>query len=345
MPGEGADCSADFANEQLTVSQETSAELGTRVAARAVDGSDPRYAGVSGADTGGGYVADTHSTVRFDEQTGACRDRSSPRSPSQPGLSMSPGDTSDGDLQALVIPPDATLVDGLRALLVHHLKRSVGSSIVSLSASQAELLEHHLARLASYAQKIVHTLAFATRFLSKQNEGGDSYPNDPQNFAAGGMMTHNPHYRGDGNAAQQQVQEPPKAPRKSLKLSDDEILSIYRSAQEEAATEADWRGIEGPAMNTLSSRSGADLPPPGSQQPQGGDHEYLKILSRALQEPGSENAALTAEILDPSKGVVCCRPGVPPMQYGGATGAGPPLNMNGGTSASSSNRNIRSVHQ
>lgn len=279
---------------------------------------------VAAADCGGGHVADSHSSVRFEEQAQAAGyERSTPRTPSHAGNAATSQEDAERETpQPLIIPPDATLVDGLRALLVHHLKRSVGSSVLSLSASQAELLEHHLARLASYAQKIVHTLAFATRFLTKQqygDGGGDGYPSDPQIFAAGGGQ--NAQYRpGEGNmmygaqTAQQPVQQEPKAPRKSLKLSDDEILSIYRSAQEEAATEADWRGIDGPAAKAegeAPSRSVPAAPPPGPQPSPGADQEYLQMLSRALQEPG-RSQALTAEILDPSKGVVCCRPGAAP---------------------------------
>jgi len=211
---------------------------------------------------------------------------------------------------------------------VHHLKRSVGANVVSLSASQAELLEHHLGRLASYAQKIVHTLAFATRFLSKQNEGGDGYPSDPHGFAAGGGPAHNPQYRPDdahgprGATAMQPAPQEPKVPRKSLKLSDDEILNIYRNAQTEAAIEADWRGIEGPANvrqgfieSNGTNRSGASPSPAVTSGEHGGsgDREYLKMLSRALQEPGRSPRALTAEILDPTKGAVCCRPLPPTM--------------------------------
>lgn len=241
------------------------------------------------------------------------------------GSAMTPHDDGDRGVPApLIIPQDATLVDGLRALLVHHLKRSIGSDMVSLSASQAELLEHHLARLASYAQKIVHTLAFATRFLSKQSDCPDGFPSNPQEFAGAGAsrspISHHRHDEGNGASSAADVQPEPKAPRKNLKLSDDEILSIYRSAQAEAAIEADWRGVEGPAPigqgysaegDDGTNRSGGPSPAPPDDTPElsGGDREYLKMLSRALQEPGGDPRALTAEILDPSSGVVCCRPG------------------------------------
>lgn len=255
---------------------------------------------------------------------------------------VSPADEIDSRNCAspLVIASDAPLVDGLRALLVHHLKKSVGSDVVSLSTSQAELLEHHLSRLASYAQKIVHTLAFATRFLtSKQNEEGETGQADGSYYPSGGS---NAHWRKDGgqsNQHQQQHPPEPKAPKKSLKLSDDEILNIYKNAQVEAAIEADWRGIQGPtrASGDGTNRSGRAMPSATVPDARGGDQEYLKIFSRALQEPGRSPRALTAEILDPSKGVVCCHPNVPVPTLLNAGGAGshrPPLHDSTGASSS-----------
>lgn len=221
----------------------------------------------------------------------------------------------------LIIQADASLVDGLRALLVHHLKRSVGANTVNLSASQAELLEHHLARLASYAQKIVHTLAFATRFLSKHHfEGDHGELESPHTDGGRGHGAGNPGFV-DASNAQPSPVEVARPPRKSLKLNDDEILSLYRSAQMEAAIEADWRGIQGPtpSRNSLvdgggTSRSAASTnltASDGMTELKDADQEYLRMLSRALQQPGRSPRAFTAELMDPSKDSICCRPGVP----------------------------------
>lgn len=249
---------------------------------------------------------------------------------------------ADGEVRApLIIPADATLVDGLRALLVHHLKRSVGTAVVSLSSSQAELLEHHLARLASYATKIVHTLAFATRFLSKQQQGDGAEQGqgaDPSGVAsqgravglppgatgapgaqpyAGGAAYSSPY----GGRASQPSE--PRPQRKALKLNDDEILSLFRNAQMEAAMEADWRGISGPIMSRDSASSGGAQDgwtgaASGSGTPAKEPHvskdpasqEYLRMLSRALQQPGRSPRAFTAQILDPQKETACCQPNV-----------------------------------
>jgi len=316
------------------------------------------------ADSGGGHAtgskatrsARTNSGRQSDDvPQGTAREGESPlRTPMTPScqqrmengmVPLSPPDEIDSRDCAppLVIAADASLVDGLRALLVHHLKRSVGSEVVSLSTSQAELLEHHLSRLASYAQKIVHTLAFATRFLTtKQNGEGENSQMDGPYYSSGG---NNPHWRPDGGQNTQHPQQPPpepKVPRKSLKLSDDEILNIYKNAQVEAAIEADWRGIQGPTRMAYvdgdgTSRSGNSMNPSTVSDSRGGDQQYVKIFSRALQEPGRSPRALTAEILDPSKGVVCCHPGhvpVPTILNGGAGKHSPPLHDSTGASSS-----------
>mmetsp|Transcript_24941 Transcript_24941/g.54265 ORF Transcript_24941/g.54265 Transcript_24941/m.54265 type:complete len:435 (+) Transcript_24941:49-1353(+) len=248
----------------------------------------------------------------------------------------------------LMIQADAPLVDGLRALLVHHLKRSVGASIVNLSASQAELLEHHLARLASYAQKIVHTLAFATRFLSKHHFEGDHGELESPRTDGGGRGGSGGYSPGDavvGGAAPPRPPPEPRPPRKALKLNDDEILSLYRSAQHEASIEADWRGIQGPTPSRSgasedggTSRSAVSLAAPASdltptEHLKDGDQEYLRMLSRALQQPGRSPRAFTAEILDPSKDVVCCRPRVDTM-LNGVMGRANFVRPNGGSLAS-----------
>eukprot|EP00927_Polykrikos_kofoidii_P005815 TRINITY_DN12315_c0_g1_i1.p1 TRINITY_DN12315_c0_g1~~TRINITY_DN12315_c0_g1_i1.p1 ORF type:complete len:403 (+),score=79.40 TRINITY_DN12315_c0_g1_i1:211-1419(+) len=257
------------------------------------------------------------------------------------------GDRSVDD-QPLVIQADAALVDGLRALLVHHLKRSVGANVVNLSTSQAELLEHHLARLSSYAQKIVHTLAFATRFLSKQQfEDRNEMDGQLQGGGAGGGGCGGGHIGPPGSEAlaavavaaaaagvpglpvaqtasnggvtfqdsgSEAATPAPKPPKKSLKLNDDEILTLYRSAQVEAAIEADWRGITGPVApgrgadaadrgyTGRTDGSGAAASHSGRNNHEASQTraEYLRILSRAMQEPRG------VEMVAAQKKSVCC---------------------------------------
>merc|ERR1711976_1032727 len=74
-----------------------------------------------------------------------------------------------------------------------------------------------------------------------------------------------------------------------------------------------------------TNRSVSSAPPASDSRPQpdrggGGpkdeqDQEYLRMLSRALQQPGRSPRAFTAEILDPSAAseAVCCKPRVGTM--------------------------------
>lgn len=254
-----------------------------------------------------------------------------------------------GEEASVVIPADASLTDGLRALLVHHLKLSVDADSVSLSASQAELLEHHMARLASYATKIVHTLAYSTRFLSKhrlEEDAGenDGPPPEPSNGRAGAKAAAQQHLAeespylssiGGGRRPAPPTPAPaaaePKPQRKALKLNDDEILSLYRSAQMEASIEADWRGISGAARNAPGAeRSGVShhhdhagavstsTTPTGDSALGAKEHdqEYLRMVSRAMRQPGRSPRAVTAEILATRNTVCCAAPRVDAMRGG-----------------------------
>merc|ERR1719215_127421 len=119
-----------------------------------------------------------------------------------------------------------------------------------------------------------------------------------------------------------------KPTRKALKLNDDEILSLYRSAQADAAIEADWRGIQGPGLSRAdsicTSRSPASMGTPGGDAaatPNDADQEYLRMLSRAMQQPGRSPRAFTAEIMDPAKDAMCCQPRVETMFTAKASGS------------------------
>jgi len=128
----------------------------------------------------------------------------------------------------LCISEDASVIEGVRCLLVHHLQRS---NVVSLSESQAQLLEHHLERLAVYGQKIVHTIAFAQRVLTLQ---------DNQTH---GIAEAEEEQEGAETACQQSESESVRRKPKRLVLKDKELLEMYSLAQHEAQLEADWRGL------------------------------------------------------------------------------------------------------
>mmetsp|Transcript_19676 Transcript_19676/g.40837 ORF Transcript_19676/g.40837 Transcript_19676/m.40837 type:complete len:340 (+) Transcript_19676:49-1068(+) len=234
-------------------------------------------------------------------QAGVATSGASPRSGTSTVASYSQKEPHLGSAD-IVVPGGSSLLDGLRLLLVHHLKGSAGTDQISLTTGQAELLEHHLSRLASYAQKIVHTLAFATRFLSSQPVAEEQSP------AAGSVPL-----AGDESATDQgggRKETVPVEPRKrtTLRLKDRELLQIYRSAQIEASKEADWRGfgVASPSRSEGSDFSDVSALYQGATT-QGSDAELLKALSRAMREPGRSPEALAAEIVDSSRGFGCCQ--------------------------------------
>jgi len=225
----------------------------------------------------------------------------------------------------VVIPADASLLDGLRALLVHHLKRSAGggSDVLSLSASQAELLEHHLCRLASYAVKIVNTLAFATRFSAMPPGTVPATSATAVSGSVSQASTGPPSSQIAAGISQQAAGSAEARPvKKTLKLNDREIMKLYRAAQHEAAVEADWRGID---VLTSSMRTGKGVAKEKSRSwrssgarhttqddsaaPRDSAHRNcVQMLSRAMQQPGFNPDSLAAEIVQPPQEMSCCKP-------------------------------------
>lgn len=131
-----------------------------------------------------------------------------------------------------IVTEDSSMLDGLRCMLAYHLRCA---DVVSLTEAQAELLEHHLMRLAAYSQKIVHTMAFAQRVFGAKDE--DSNGQDGQE--AGSVDSQ--------KATEETSMETARKKPKKLRLDDDELLRIFSLAQHEAELEADWRGINFPA--------------------------------------------------------------------------------------------------
>lgn len=235
------------------------------------------------------------------------------------GASATPCSASSGGQdQPLVIPADASLSEGLRMLLLHHVRRSLGSEVpVSVPPHHLSFLEDHVAWLAS------NSIAFLARFLGRLRSSENSEESASRRAHSSGDPRCDP------------VPPPklePRTRKKPLKLSDDEILNIYRSAQAEAAIEADWRGIHnqtsdstGRAPSSSASSSGGVMACVAGQSSPvklDKDREYLRMFSRALQEPGRSPRALTAEMLDPYQVglAACCQPRTadgPPQQVGG----------------------------
>lgn len=143
----------------------------------------------------------------------------------------------------VVIPVDASLLEGLKVILEHHLRRT---GVETLTQPEADLLAHHLGRLASYGQKIVHTLAYSQQVVTQTIEGLAAAAQQPPAPRPGDSSAQ----AGAEAAAEEAVQK--DAPTKKLRLSDREIMAIFKGAQREAEREADWRNIEPPnARNSL----------------------------------------------------------------------------------------------
>jgi hypothetical protein len=210
----------------------------------------------------------------------------------------------NAELGSLIIGPDATMIEGLRALLAHHLRRS---GVVCLSESQAELLVHHLSRLASYSQKIVHTISFAQRVFNQAKT-------EEQVESAPPPTGHSKLPPSQEEYAESNEPAAPAKRKKPLRLDDTEILKMYSHAQQEAQLEADWRGSrpeEGDLMQFRNESS--DI----SQQRE--RVEAIQLLSQAFAVRNSDaRAEGIVEVLVPARRcddqafqentLPCCKP-------------------------------------
>jgi len=113
--------------------------------------------------------------------------------------------------------------------------------------------------------------------------------------------------------------QPPHTQRRVMELSDDEILNLYRSAQDEAQMEADWRGITGPlapegpddesiagwSVSTLGLGPSVSARPTSSAQ--SSERDYLRLISSALRDAHHRDVIVASELAaGPPTGTVCC---------------------------------------
>ena len=124
-------------------------------------------------------------------------------------------ESCETDHDCLCIPFDASLLDGVRLLVLHHLAKGVEDP-TAMTPSQKQLFERHVSQLAGYAEQLKQTLLISPPLI-----GG--VLQEPGRDASSSSC-------------------PSEAPR-PLKLRDSELLDIYRVAQQEAGKEADWRGL------------------------------------------------------------------------------------------------------
>lgn len=126
-------------------------------------------------------------------------------------------ESCETDHDCLCIPSDASLLDGVRLLVLHHLAKGVEDP-TAMTPSQKQLFERHVSQLAGYAEQLKQTLLISPPYLT------------------GGTALQEPGRDASTSSC------PSEAPR-PLKLRDSELLEIYRVAQQEAGKEADWRGL------------------------------------------------------------------------------------------------------
>ncbi|CAJ1379662.1 unnamed protein product [Effrenium voratum] len=135
------------------------------------------------------------------------------------GLGSAPG-------SGLRIPAGCSLAEGMRMLLLHHLRRLAG--VGDEPSGQQRELERHLAQLASYSEKLLACLRAVSTAPSAPPEPAASPAASSARSAASGP--------GASAGAAGRAARP-------VRLRDSELLEIYRCAQQEASREADWRGV------------------------------------------------------------------------------------------------------
>jgi len=212
----------------------------------------------------------------------------------------------------------------IRTLLVGLLarSRSVGWShgpLEMLTQAQDEVLQRHLSTLTLYVEKIVLALTFAERlpFPSRQTAYAPAFPSDgrtcPKDKALSNTMWSN------GASGRILDVDANSSPTWVMELSDDEILRLYRSAQDEAQMEADWRGITGPlapegrddesiaGWSASTPVLGPSVSARTTLSAQSGERDYLRLISSALQDAHHRDVIVASELAaGPPTGTVCC---------------------------------------
>jgi len=217
---------------------------------------------------------------------------------------------------------DDPLIDDLRALLIDHLRRSVAIPVSPPDQLllHKQLLDEHANKLAVVANEAVQAIAAAIEESNANvNEGGED-TNSRGEDATSWTSTVDSQSQDAISAGLEAVkrmrrarQPPPQASsRKALHLSDEEIMALYRVAQEEAEIEADWRGLQSPVTTRSSllhpgrASKASDAGPQDvniSSGLEGGDDTVcLRMVSRALQESQAQvrrgSIVTPSEILD-----------------------------------------------
>lgn len=182
-----------------------------------------------------------------------------------------PVNTTEERSLGMTVSEEASMVEGLRQLIVHHIRKT---GVHTLTDAQAYLLDRHLPRLSSYSEKIVHSISFANRILATMQDPKAAEAADTSESKASMAAADTPQ---------------PSARKKILKLEDMEILQLYSDAVKEAESEADWRGI---ADWPTSASSRATSSVSSSRHDERKEwREGLELLGQALADGQSLRAA------------------------------------------------------
>mmetsp|Transcript_15887 Transcript_15887/g.37541 ORF Transcript_15887/g.37541 Transcript_15887/m.37541 type:complete len:296 (+) Transcript_15887:122-1009(+) len=135
-------------------------------------------------------------------------------------FSKDSSELGDAEHEPLCIPAHASLLEGVRQLLLHHLERGLGQT-PTFTPGQAQLFDRHLHQLASHADKLAQAVL-----------------NNPACAHSGAGYTREHVCDASGRDVPDSSTD-----MRRLKLKDKEVLEIYFMARQEAHREADWRGV------------------------------------------------------------------------------------------------------
>ena len=163
-------------------------------------------------------------------------------------------ESCETDQECLCIPADASLLEGVRLLVWHHLGKSLGET--ALTPKQKQLVERHVLHLTRYAERLKQTILSTMVFDHGQGTDVQESLEQDVSFAASSSTGTEP---------------------RQVRLRDSELLEIYRNAQAEAGREADWRGLSDHADHAAAS--------------QGWRYEWLRQLRQSFDRGGLLKAA------------------------------------------------------
>jgi len=249
----------------------------------------------------GAGFKDTHRTDLFSDDRRMSSQSHSTITPTEDSISMT---TVDASNSPLIIPYDASLSEGLRLLIMHHLPRC-NTKTDSLSANELSLLQCHLPRLAQSAQRIINSLSVGARVgVLSSDPSGSCLQSDVRDEV-------DLHSKISGNTFPKRkhasfqdcsgVTESRRHPCKSLRLTEDEIMKLYTAAQDEAAREIDWRGVQWQGDGTFTgSKCTSSLPLTDDKHrcmpPEMCESSFFRVIGRAIESTSRSPSSIAAQV-------------------------------------------------